>query len=85
MAIRARFGTPDFVRREMDNELWRYDVDKCSVFFFMQRRGATILLRYTETLPRGKDMAADSGCVASLDQRKPAMPQDVTGSTGAQP
>jgi hypothetical protein len=84
-AIRARFGAPDFLRREMDNELWRYDANHCSVFFFLQRRGATLQLRYTETLPRGTDIAADPACVTALDQRTARMPGDVTGSSGAQP
>lgn len=84
-AIRARFGAPDFVRREMDNELWRYDANRCSVFFFLRRQGATLQLRYTETLPRGMDMAADPVCVASLEQRVARMPGDVTGSTAVPP
>jgi len=84
-AIRTRFGAPDFVQREMDNELWRYDGSHCSVFFFLQRRGAMLQLRYTETLPRGMDVAADPVCVASLEQRIARMPGDVTGSTSVQP
>lgn len=84
-AIRDRFGAPDFVRREMDNELWRYDAKSCSVFFFLQHQGATLELRYTETLPRGMDMAADPVCVGSLEERMAKMPGDVTGSTAAQP
>ena len=84
-AIRTRFGDPDFVRREMDNELWRYDANRCSVFFFLQRRGAMLQLRYTETLPRGMDVAADPACVASLEQRMARMPGEVTGSTAPQP
>ena len=84
-AIRARYGAPDFLRREMDNELWRYDANQCSVFFFLQRRGPILQLRYTETLPRGTDMAADPACITALDQRTARVPGDVTGSTGAQP
>jgi len=84
-AIRTRFGAPDFVQREMDNELWRYDVSNCSVFFFLQRRGAMLQLRYTETLPRGMDVAANPACIASLDQRVPRTPGDLTGSNAASP
>jgi len=84
-AIRARFGVPDFVRREMDNELWRYDAKNCSVFLFLQHRGATLELRYTETLPKGVDMAADPVCLTSLEQRMAKMPNDVTGSAAVQP
>lgn len=84
-AIRARFGAPDFVRREMDNELWRYDANGCSVFFFLQRRGATLELRYTETLPRGMDMPANPVCVASLEQRMARMPDEVIGSPAVPP
>ena len=84
-AIRTRFGAPDFVRREMDNELWRYDGNRCSVFFFLQHRGPMLQLRYTETLPRGTDMAADPACLASLEQRASRTPGVVTGSPAVQP
>jgi hypothetical protein len=67
--LRARFGNPDFIRREMDSELWRYDSQHCAVFFFMQRDGLILRLRYTETVPRGMNLAADPECLQQLDQR----------------
>ncbi len=84
-AIRARYGAPDFIRREMDTELWRYDGQRCAVFFFLRRDGNVLRLRYTETLPQGVDMAADPACVAALDQRATATPAPATGSSGVQP
>ena len=57
----------------------------CAVFFFMQREGAMLRLRYTETLPQGMNMAADSACLNALEQRVTSAPPDVMNSSGAPP
>lgn len=74
-----RLGNPDFVRRDMGTELWRYDASRCSVFFFMQQEGGMLRLRYTETLPRGMNMAADPACISALEQRMAAAPMIMSG------
>ena len=85
-AIRARFGAPDFLRREMDAELWRYDAARCAVFFFMQRQGSMLRLRYTETLPRGMTTAADPACLLALEQKSQSMmPANIMNPGGPQP
>ncbi len=84
-ALRARFGNPDFIRREMDTELWRYDSQRCAVFFFMQREGPMLQLRYTETLPRGMDMAADPVCLKTLEQRVESTPRGLMNPAVPQP
>jgi hypothetical protein len=71
-SLRARYGAPDFVRQESGSELWRYDGDKCAVFFFLYREGDALKLRYSETLPRGMMMASDPACVESLSGREGA-------------
>jgi hypothetical protein len=71
-SLRERYGAPDFIRREMETELWRYDGGACSIFFFLYREGAALKLRYSETTPRGMNMAADPACLESLNAR--AMP-----------
>jgi len=68
-SLRARYGTPDFIRREMDSELWRYDAQNCAVFFFLYREGDALKLRYSETAPRGMAMPADPACLQSLNAR----------------
>lgn len=83
-ALRMRLGNPDFIRREMGTELWRYDAPRCSVFFFMQQEGGMLRLRYTETLPRGMNMAADPVCISTLEQRMAAAPV-IMGAPGAPP
>ena len=65
-SLRARYGPPDFVRREPDSELWRYDGADCAVFFFLYRDGDALRIRYTESTPRGMEMPADPKCVESL-------------------
>jgi hypothetical protein len=65
-SLRARYGAPDFIRREPQSELWRYDGADCAAFFFLYREGNALKLRYTETMPRGMMMAADPACVESL-------------------
>jgi hypothetical protein len=72
-ALRARFGAPDFVRREMGSELWRYDSGSCAIFFFLYPDGGMLKLRYFETLPRGMGMAADPACLAALNGRVGSM------------
>ena len=72
MSLRAAYGTPDFVRRETDSELWRYDAPGCAAFFFLYRDGDALRLRYTETNPRGREAVADPACIAKLDHRVPA-------------
>jgi hypothetical protein len=71
-SIRARYGAPDFIRREADSELWRYDQVNCAVFFFLYRDGNVLKLRYTETMPRGMDVPADPACIDSLNVRESA-------------
>jgi hypothetical protein len=68
-SLRARYGEPDFIRREMGTELWRYDGAACSIFFFLYREGDALKLRYSETTPRGMNMPADPRCVESLNAR----------------
>jgi hypothetical protein len=72
-SLRARYGPPDFVRREPDSELWRYDGADCAVFFFLYREGDALRIRYSESMPRGADMAADPKCVESLSLHAGAM------------
>ena len=67
--LRAEFGTPDFVRKETDSELWRYDGTNCALFVFLYRENDTYLLRHIETLPRGTQTATDEACVASVKAR----------------
>ena len=68
-SLRARYGVPDFIRREMETELWRYDGEACSIFFFLYREGDVLKLRYSETTPRGMNMPADPACVERLNAR----------------
>jgi hypothetical protein len=69
-SLRTSYGAPDFIRKEMDSELWRYDGKNCAVFFFLYREGDLMRIRYTETNPRGKDVAADPECMQGLSARR---------------
>ena len=68
-SLRAAYGAPDFIRREMDTELWRYDGAACAMFFFLYREGDSLKIRYSESLLRGMTMAADPACMQSLSGR----------------
>ncbi len=70
--LRAAYGAPDFVRREDDSELWRYDVAGCAVFFFLYRDGTALKIRYAETSPRGKEAPIDPACLKGLSGRAAA-------------
>ena len=72
-SLRARYGAPDFIRREGESELWRYDGADCAAFFFLYRDGNALTIRFSETMPRGKETAADPACVESLNAHAGAM------------
>jgi hypothetical protein len=64
--LREVFGSPNFVRKEGEMELWRYDSRACKAFFFLYPYGQALLVRHVETLPRGSARAADQTCLDSL-------------------
>ncbi|MGH6889726.1 MAG: hypothetical protein ACREHF_11110 [Rhizomicrobium sp.] len=66
------FGAPAFVRKDGAVETWRYDGPGCKAFFFLYPYGNVLLVRHVETLPRGRDMAADRQCLDSLRTHTPA-------------
>ena len=68
--VRAEYGAPDFVRRETDSELWRYDGGDCVLFVFLYREADDFLLRHVETLPPG-DGQADAACMNLIKARAP--------------
>ena len=71
-ALRAVYGTPQLVRKEADAELWRYDGDRCAAFFFLYTVEGDLHVRYVETLPHGRDAAADADCLKSIRTRAAA-------------
>ena len=62
--LRTLVGTPAFTRKDGATEMWRYDTATCHVFFFFT--GAPAKVQHVETLPRGKDAAADPVCLSAL-------------------
>jgi hypothetical protein len=72
--LRVAFGAPVFVRKDGTAELWRYDGASCKAFFFLYPEGNSLSVRHVETLPRGQDMAADSGCLNALRAHQQAAP-----------
>jgi hypothetical protein len=67
--VRAAFGTPSFTHKENGSEMWRYDGPNCHAFFFFYPDGAYVVARHVETVPRGRDIAADANCLAALRGR----------------
>lgn len=65
-SLRAAYGTPAFIRREPDSELWRYDGMNCAAFFFLYPEGDTYRIRHAETSPRGREGPTDPDCLRSL-------------------
>ncbi len=70
-ALRANYGEPSFVRKEVEAQLWRYDARDCAVFFFLYRDGTAWRLRHAESNPRGPETAVDPGCLEKLTKRPP--------------
>ncbi len=66
VTMRGNFGTPAFVRKDGAVEMWRYDGRSCKAFFFLYPETAGLQVRHVETLPRGRDTAADPDCLTAL-------------------
>ena len=64
--MRGNFGAPAFVRKDGTMELWRYDGPTCKAFFFLYPENAGLAVRHVETLPRGRETAADPDCLNAL-------------------
>ena len=64
--VRVAFGTPAFVRKDGQTEMWRYDNPRCRAFFFFYAQGSSEVVRHVETLPRGATMAADAACLDAM-------------------
>jgi hypothetical protein len=66
--LRALAGAPAFARKDGNIEMWRYDAGSCRVFFFLT--GAPAKVQHVETLPRGKESAADPECLTALSSKR---------------
>jgi hypothetical protein len=64
--IRVAFGAPQFVRKDGQVEMWRYDGMNCKAFFFMYPSGNSLAVKHVETMPRPDNAAADSTCLQGL-------------------
>ncbi len=64
--LRVAFGPPAFVRKDGAVEMWRYDNVACKAVFFLYANGASLAVRHVETVPRGRDIAADENCLDQL-------------------
>ena len=69
--LRELFGAPAFVRKDGEAEMWRYDGPQCKAFFFLYPFADALSVRHVETLPRGREIAADETCLNSLRPRPP--------------
>jgi len=69
--LKVAFGAPVFVRRDGAIQMWRYDSSTCKAFFFLYPYGDALLVRHVETVPRGRDIAADSACLDTLRGHPP--------------
>jgi hypothetical protein len=72
--LRVTFGPPALVRKDGRSEMWRYDSASCKAFFFLYPSGSSFAVRHVETVPRGRDMAADESCLALLRAHAAATP-----------
>ena len=63
-ALQVAFGRPAFVRKDGATQMWRYDGTACRAFFFLY--GSPLVVRHVETLPHGRESAADMACLTAL-------------------
>jgi len=71
--IRVAFGPPQFVRKDGQVEMWRYDISNCKAFFFLYPNGPSLAVRHVETVPRPGNAAADANCLQALLSRAKAV------------
>jgi len=64
--LRVAFGSPAFVRKDSNVEIWRYDGAGCRAFFFLYPDASGLSVRHVETIPRPSDAAADDACLNRL-------------------
>jgi hypothetical protein len=72
--LRMAFGVPALVRKDGHNQMWRYDGATCKAFFFLYPADGTLTVRHVETVPRGREIAADFGCLNALRGRSANAP-----------
>ena len=68
--LQTMAGTPAFTRKDGPLEMWRYDTPSCRIFFFFA--GTPGKVQHVETLPRGKNSAADPDCLNALKSSRPS-------------
>ena len=64
--LKTMLGEPSFMRNDGATQMWRYDGQGCQAFFFLYGAGAQQRVRHVETLPAGRDVAADPACLSAL-------------------
>lgn len=64
--FRAEYGPPDFVRQEIESQLWRYDGADCALFLFLYLESEIYVLRHAETDPPGLAGSIDTVCLSSI-------------------
>lgn len=68
--FRAEYGPPDFVRQEIESQLWRYDGSDCALFVFLYFESESYVLRHAETDPPGTGGTIDTACLISIKSRR---------------
>lgn len=64
--FRAEYGPPDFIRQEIESQLWRYDGADCALFLFLYLESESYVLRHAETDPPGLAGNIDTACLSSI-------------------
>jgi hypothetical protein len=72
--LRVAFGAPALTRKDGKTEMWRYDGAGCRAFFFLYPEGGSLAVRHVETVPRGRDIAADQSCLNAIRAHPTATP-----------
>jgi hypothetical protein len=72
--LRVAFGAPALMRKDGTTEMWRYDGAGCKAFFFLYREAGALAVRHVETVPRGREIAADQTCLDAIRAHPNATP-----------
>lgn len=82
--VRALFGEPGLVRRELPAEVWQYQADQpaCVLIFVLypaENAAAQLRVRHAQSVPRRRGASIDeSDCLAAMLKPAPGSPRPVS-------
>jgi hypothetical protein len=68
--LASSFGTPDFLRRDGNAEIWQYRAASCILDIFLYPEPDELRVAYAEARPRGAQRTTPESCAAAVAGRR---------------